>query len=131
MPITRTYEPSPLLMGAAALQLGQQEADRYAQQQAFRDQQLAEQQRQFDERNALAQQQIGLEKQGQGWRQQFAYDQLRQQGQQFNLGLYDRQGARQDQLAAQDMQGPYGLMGNLFQQPGVAARQKTWRQGQR
>lgn len=104
MAINIVYQPDPMLVGEAAYQIGQGEYARDQQDQAFRQQQLAEQQRQFDARNALDQQQFDLARENSVFEQQLARnrEQLARRG--LAMDFLNRQQDIGAQFMLQDQQ---------------------------
>lgn len=104
MAINIVYQPDPMLVGEAAYQIGQGEYARDQQDQAFRQQQLAEQSRQFDARNALDQQQFDLARENSVFEQQLARnrEQLARRG--LAMDFLNRQQDIGAQFMLQDQQ---------------------------
>lgn len=87
MPIITRNDVDPALTGALELLVGGEERRRYLQSTSFRDQQLAEQQRQFDAQQVLRQLEMDAQRQQQEWARGFQEQQLAAQTAQRDRAL--------------------------------------------
>ena len=130
MPITVQYQPNANLLGNAAYDVGFGEYLRQQRAEQLQQQQLAEQQREFDARNQLAQQEFGAGRQDAQFRQQLA--QRQDYLQRYGLMQQDAQASahRQAQVQMAGQQAQYGLAHEALQQQGELQRMQMAQAGQ-